>query len=140
MLKIVFDTNIIVSALLNKKGLPALLVALAIENGKLQLFYSPALMAEYERVLKREKFDFDPKDTKEILSKIKRAGIEVLPKKTITLITEDPEDNRILEAGEEAQADYIITGDKSHFPFDKITKPFIVTPREFVVREEARLK
>lgn len=55
MLKVVFDTNIVVSALLNEVGLPALLLDLA-TNKKIDLFYSEALMTEYEKVLKRKKF------------------------------------------------------------------------------------
>ncbi|MBU1486882.1 putative toxin-antitoxin system toxin component, PIN family [bacterium] len=55
MLKAVFDTNIIVSAAIKKEGLPALLLSLFLE-GKINLFISPPLLAEYEEVLKRPKF------------------------------------------------------------------------------------
>ncbi len=134
MLKVVFDTNVIVSALLVKQGLPALVLGLAISQ-KIQLCYSPALMAEYKEVTRRKRFKFNPKDVEEILSHIKRVGIEVFPKKTITLITKDPQDNRILEASQKAKADYIITGNRRHFPFAKFKKTKIVSPREFIERE-----
>ena len=60
MLKVVLDTNIIVSALLTDQGLPALIFDLALSQ-QIQLFYSPALMDEYGRVLHRSRFGF-PKE------------------------------------------------------------------------------
>lgn len=70
----------------------------------------------------------------------KRVGMEVFPTQTITLITKGPQDNRILEASQAAKADYIITGNKRHFPFAKFKKTRVVTPREFIEREGANIK
>jgi putative PIN family toxin of toxin-antitoxin system len=134
MLRVVLDTNIIVSALLTDQGLPALILDLAISR-RIQLFYSQALMSEYEEVLSRRRFDFPPKKVKKTLAEIKRAGIDIFPTQTIILITEDPKDNRILEASQTAQAHYIITGNRKHFPFQKFKKTRIVSPREFLERE-----
>ena len=57
MLRVVLDTNIIVSAMLLKGGVPALVLGLALDN-KIQLCYSQTLMAEYKSVLGRRKFKF----------------------------------------------------------------------------------
>jgi len=71
-----------------------------------------------------------------MLDKIKSSGIRVLPRQPLTLLTRDPQDNRILEASLEAQADYIITGNKKHFlPWTEFRKARIVTPREFIDQE-----
>lgn len=134
MLKVVFDTNIIVSALLVEEGLPALLLDLA-TNKKIQLCYSQALMIEYEEVLQREKFNLPKEKIRKALAHIRRTSIEVTPTQTITLITKDPADNRILEASQAAKADYIVTGNKKHFPFTKFKKTKIVNPREFITKE-----
>jgi len=136
MIRVVLDTNVIVSALLTDQGLPALILDLAISRN-IQLFYSQALMSEYEEVLSRRRFNFPSKKVKNTLAEIKCASIEVFPTQTIALITEDPADNRILEASQAAQADYIITGNKKHFPFPKFKRTRIVSPREFFEREEA---
>jgi hypothetical protein len=53
--KVVYDTNLIVSAALKTESLPASLVALAISR-HVRLFYSPAILEEYTDVLKRQSF------------------------------------------------------------------------------------
>ena len=138
MLKVVFDTNVIVSALLVEEGLPALLLDLAMSK-KIQLFYSPALMTEYEQVLCREKFRLPREKVRKTLEEIRRSSTEVCPRYTLTVITRDPADNRILEAGQSAKADYIITGNRRHFPFEMFGKTRVAPPREFVASEGATL-
>ena len=139
MLKVVFDTNVIVSALLTEEGLPALLLDLATDK-KIQLFYSPDLMTEYEEVLRRDKFGLPEEKIRKALDEIKQTSIEVIPTQILTILTRDPKDNRILEASQEAKADYLITGNKRHFPFTKFQKTWIVTPREFIAREGVRIE
>lgn len=138
MLRVVFDTNVVVSALLVEEGLPALLLDLAVSR-KIQLFYSPTLMAEYEAVLRREKFQLPREMIRKTLSEIRRSCIEVCPRVTVTVIDRDPADNRVLEAGQASEADYIITGNRRHFPFEMFGKTRIVSPREFITREGAAL-
>ena len=70
MLKVVFDTNVIVSAAFYQASLPALLLSLALEE-KVRLFVSPALLNEYERVLKRPRFKLAEKEIMELMDKIK---------------------------------------------------------------------
>jgi len=139
MIRVVFDTNIVVSALLNEAGLPALLLDLA-TNKKIQLFYSPALITEYEEVLKRKKFNLPQEKINKVLEEIKSSSRQVYSTETITLITRDPADNRILEVSQAAKADYIITGNKRHFPFARFKRVRIVTPREFIAREGATIR
>ena len=131
MLRVVIDTNVIVSAMLVKGCVPALVLGLALDN-KIQFYYSQALMAEYKRVLGRRKFKFRREDVDEILDKIEHTGTEVFPVGTIDFIIRDPADNRILEASQEARADYLVTGNKKHFPFAKFKKTKVVSPREFL--------
>jgi hypothetical protein len=59
-LRVVYETNVIVSAALKPGGLPASLVALAMAKA-VRLFLSPAILEEYDAVLKRPKFRLDPK-------------------------------------------------------------------------------
>ncbi len=138
MLRVVFDTNIIISALLNEEGLPALLLDLAF-SGKLQFFYSTALMREYEEVLRRKKFNLSPQKIKKALDEIKRIGIKVYPLKLICRIHKNPADNRILEVSQESDADYIITGNSRHFSFSHYKNTKIITPRKFITIEELNI-
>ncbi len=131
MLKVVFDTNVIVSAALYAKSLPALLLSLGLE-GKVRFFVSPALLHEYEAVLKRPRFKLGHGEITELMRKINRKALIVTPTKRLKILEADEPDNRILECAIEANADFIITGNKRHFPFEEFKGSKIVTPREFI--------
>jgi putative PIN family toxin of toxin-antitoxin system len=131
MLKVVFDTNVIVSAALYEKSLPALLLSLGLED-KVRFFVSPALLNEYEAVLKRPRFKLGHKEITELMEKIHRKALIVTPAKRLKIIKEDEPDNRVLECAIKANADFIITGNKRHFPFEEFKGSKIVTPREFI--------
>jgi putative PIN family toxin of toxin-antitoxin system len=57
VIKAVYDTNVIVSGLLNSEGIPAFLLDIATQR-EITLFISPEILQEYEGVLLRPKFDF----------------------------------------------------------------------------------
>jgi hypothetical protein len=131
MLKVVFDTNVIISAALFEKSLPALLLSLGLED-KIRFFASPALLDEYEAVLKRPRFKLNQKQIAELMGKINRKASIVTPTKRLKIVKVDEPDNRILESAMKAKADFIITGNKRHFPFEEFEGSRIVTPREFI--------
>ncbi|MBI4596357.1 MAG: putative toxin-antitoxin system toxin component, PIN family [Candidatus Tectomicrobia bacterium] len=130
MLKVVFDTNVIISAALTEEGLPALLLSLTL-GGKVSPFISPALIKEYQMVLDRPRFKFDPEEVKGLIEKINQKATLVQPTETLSILNDEP-DNRILECALKAKADFIITGNKKHFPFTEFKGIEIVTPREFI--------
>ena len=131
MLRVVFDTHVIVSAALYEKSLPALLLSLGLE-GKVRFFISPALLNEYETVLKRPRFKLGHKETAELIEKIKQKAVMVTPTKELRILEADETDNRILECAAKAKADFVITGNKRHFPFEEFKGIKILTPREFI--------
>ena len=131
MLKVVFDTNVIISAALFEKSLPALLLSLGLED-KIRFIASPALLDEYEAVLKRPRFKLNQKQIAELMGKINRKASIVTPTKRLKIVKADEPDNRILESAVEAKADFIITGNKRHFPFEEFKGSKLVTPREFI--------
>jgi putative PIN family toxin of toxin-antitoxin system len=131
MLRVVFDTNVIVSAALYEKSLPALLLSLGLEN-KVRFFVSPALLNEYEAVLKRPRFKLGQRQITELMGNINRKALIVSPTKRLNILKTDEPDNRVLECAIKAKADFIITGNKRHFPFEEFKGSKIVTPREFI--------
>ena len=62
-------------------------------------------------VLQRSKFDYSPEMIQVIITELTGVADFVNPSKTIKVVLEDPENNRILECAVEAKANYIITGD-----------------------------
>ena len=131
MLKVIFDTNVIVSAALHEESLPALLLSLGLE-GKVRFFVSPALLNEYETVLKRPRFKLGHQETADLIEKIKQKAVMVTPTRELEILKEDETDNRILECAAKAKVDFVITGNKRHFPFEDFKGSKIVTPREFI--------
>src|SRR5262249_5042390 len=107
MIRIVLDTNVIVSAHLQEEGLEAAVFLLALA-GRITLCVSQPILAEYEGVLSRRKFSLDPHRVTRSLKQIRRASRRVRPTRTLAECP-DPEDNRFLECAEAARADYLIT-------------------------------
>ena len=129
LLKTVLDTNVVVSAHLEPDGLPRRIFQLALAQ-KFQLYISSEIFREYEDVLYRDKFGFDPATVAKSLQAIKNAAITVSPRRSLS-VSRDPDDNRFLECAEAANADYLVTGNKRHFPQTFATTR-IVAAREFV--------
>jgi len=131
-LKVVIDTNILVSAILNPKGPSAKIVSTILE-GIIKLCISPAIYEEYHQVLNYERFKFDSKKVKRFLSALKNVAQWFTPTKKVIKIIKDDSDNRFLECAETAEANFVITGNRNHFNFDRFGTSFILSPGEFWV-------
>lgn len=130
MIKVVLDTNIIVSAIVFG-GKPRDIINL-IQEGKVHAFISSFILYELEEVLTK-KFDFNDEKLKDANDLVKKDFIIVSPKSTLDIIKNYPLDNKILEVAVEAKADYLITGDKKHIlKLKKIKQTKIVSAEEFL--------
>ena len=109
MLRVVLDTNVLISAILFG-GKPREILEKAI-RAEFRLCISEPILEELKGVLQRSKFDYPPEIIQAILTELTGIADFVNPSKTIDVVLEDPEDNRILECAVEAGANYIITGD-----------------------------
>ena len=125
----VYDTNVIVSAVLKPGSIPASLVALAMK-GSVRLFLSPDILEEYREVLKRPRFGFHPDTVAIFLRELEQTAIMVSPAKRVAHAL-DEADNRFLECAEEARANYLVTGNRKDFPFAEFAGAKIVSPAEF---------
>ena len=129
MIRVVLDTNVVVSAYLNPDGLPFFITKLALSR-IIQLCSSEPILAEYEELLQRKSYPLDRRLGKLLLVKLRAASIVVKPAGHLSE-TSDPDDNIFLECAQASKAEYIITGNSGHFPASwKYTK--IVTPRGFI--------
>jgi len=130
MIRVVIDTNVVVSANLVDEGPSAAVLSLAIDK-KIRMYVSAAVLAEYEEVLHRPRLKFAPKRIEDSLADIRDAAELVQPIRNIKEIKRDEPDNRFLECADAAGAEYIITGNIKHFPrvFENIQ---IVTPPQFL--------
>jgi putative PIN family toxin of toxin-antitoxin system len=124
-MKIVLDTNIIVSAFLNPKGIPGEIVSMVLSK-KMEICYDNKILAEYTEVLIRSKFDFEKELVNDFLKFIKAHGEYVLAEPQKIIFT-DEDDKKFYDVLKSSDASYIITGNKKHYPKEKN----ILSPREF---------
>jgi putative PIN family toxin of toxin-antitoxin system len=131
MIRVVLDTNVIVSALVFG-GIPRGVLELA-EARQCQFFYSEPIQTEVRRVLS-EKFDWPQTMLREALPPLWSVGQLVVPRTTIDAVPDDPDDNRILECAVEAQAQFVVSGDRHLLSLQNYKSISIVTPRQFIQR------
>lgn len=129
-LRVVFDTNIYLSAILFG-GNPRQCLNLA-RGGLIELFVSKPILWELAEKL-QSKFLWSGEETREVIEGLLVFASVVNPKKKITIIQKEPKDNRILECAQEAKADFIVSGDKKHLlslvKFDNIP---IISAKNFL--------
>ncbi len=128
-LRLVIDTNVVISAALKPEGLQRTTFILAITKPA-RLYVSQPILAEYAEVLSRPELKIRKGLRRQLLQLIRNRGNLVVPSRRLE-VSSDPDDNRFLECADAARADYLVTGNLRHFPrFWKKTK--IITPREFI--------
>lgn len=129
MIRVVIDTNILVSALLQSEGLPAAVLMFAL-CGEVALCLSEAIFAEYAEVIRRPHLKRTPDVIEGTLQSIRKLGHWVKPSVRVEECT-DPDDNVFLECAQAGNADYLVTGNKRHFP-DRWKKTKVITARELI--------
>ena len=132
-MKIVLDTNIVVSALLSPHGLPAKILNLVL-NGNVTMIYDNNILSEYIDVLGREYLKINRELVNIVLGFIEKDceyKIAVPQNKPFS----DEDDRIFYELFKSGDVDYLITGNKKHFPKEK----GIVTAREFIDIEYGRV-
>jgi len=128
-LRLVLDTNIIVSAALKRSSLQSTILTLALTKPA-RLYVSYAIMAEYGEVLARPELAIRKGLRLQILQLIKNKSFVTAPTTKLNVCA-DADDNRFLECAESCNADYVITGNLKHFPTEcKHTK--VVNSRIFL--------
>ncbi len=134
-MRIVLDTNVLVSALIAKEGPPGLLLA-AVRRGDFTLVSSTYQIEELREVLGRDRLKpyIRPEEASDLLYNLESLGVVVSELPNVD-ISPDPKDAPILATGIAGQADLIVSGDKKDMlALDHIGDIPIVTPREAVTR------
>lgn len=111
-MRVVFDTNIYISALLFPGSYPEFILDRALQ-GDFDLYISNFVLEEFSRIL-RAKFKLSSRQIEKYLRHLKAFTITVKTKSKINIIKESKDDNRILELAIDAKAAYLVTGDKKH--------------------------
>jgi len=115
-MRVVADTNVLVSALM-RIGTPPARLFDACLDGLFELVFTPDTLQELRLVLVRphiaKVLRFSPRRVLAIIQQIEQTAIVVTPAKKLNVIKKDPSDNRVIEAAVFGGAKYVISGDKA---------------------------
>ncbi|MBM3283611.1 putative toxin-antitoxin system toxin component, PIN family [Candidatus Gottesmanbacteria bacterium] len=128
-LKVVKDTNIYLSGIIfggNSRHILDILI-----EKKIIGIASPAILLEISQKLEK-KFKWGKEQILITIKTIGKTATIIRPKKRLNIVTTDKNDNKIIEAGVEGRADYIITGDRHLLRIKKYGNIKIVSPAEFL--------
>ncbi|MDH3403739.1 MAG: putative toxin-antitoxin system toxin component, PIN family [Acidobacteriota bacterium] len=129
-MKIVLDTNVLVSGLLRPAGPSGLIVRL-VAAGDLVLCHDARILGEYAEVLRRERFCFDPDRVDTLMAQIRAEGVPVAARPLTTRLP-DADDEPFLEIAIAARARCLVTGNLRHYPPAARLGVEVLAPRAFV--------
>ena len=138
--RIVIDTNVLVSAVLNPHGKPAAILD-AVIDGDLNLIFSSAMLEEARRVfsypkiqkiLKQNKISL--KEVKNYIDRLNKTAIIVPGQTKLDVIKDDPDDNIVLACAQEGKANYIVSGDQHLTSLKTYQTIEIVSPAVFLLQ------
>ncbi len=129
-MRIVLDTNVLVSALLKTHSQAARILRLILQ-GEMELVANNRILSEYEEVLARPKFNLPAREVKTVME-ILRLRCLLAPEASINLDLPDKDDAPFVEAALSGRADCLVTGNKKHYPAKCCRGIKILSPREFL--------
>jgi len=138
MLRVVIDTNVLVSSVISKKGAPAFLIQ-AWSEGLFNLVISEAIITEIERVLSehslKQVFNISNDQITRLVELLRRNSILVPGSAAVAgAVPADPTDEMFIAAALDGNADVIVSGDKDLLEIESFQGVAILTPRQFLDR------
>ncbi len=129
-MRIVLDTNVLVSALLSPFGPPARILGLVMA-GAVSCCVDARILAEYDDVTHRPRLSIDSSKADDVLEELRRSGLSVgsfpLPRPL-----PDQDDDQFVEVGLAGGAQCLVTGNRAHFPDDRCLGLPVLSPAELV--------
>ena len=133
MMRVVADTNVFISALMFG-GLPGRFLDLALSR-RFNLATSKALLDELDEKL-RGKFAVSERDALAIRAKLEGHANLVDPNFELNIVSDDPDDNRVLEYAVAGKANFIVSGDRHLLRIGFYEGIAIFTVRQFLETPE----
>ncbi|MDF1543274.1 MAG: putative toxin-antitoxin system toxin component, PIN family [Anaerosomatales bacterium] len=131
-MRIVLDTNVLVSGLLSPFGPPGEIVRL-VSSGAVMLCLDARILAEYDEVLVRPRFGFDEDSVAALLDYLDFAS-ETVAAEPLSVRLPDRDDEPFLEVALACRADCLVTGNLAHFPENARAGVAVLSPAEFIER------
>jgi putative PIN family toxin of toxin-antitoxin system len=131
-LRLVLDTNVLISAFVFPGGAPEDVYRLTIERA-VELVTSPPLLAEFGRILS-DKFGWESTVAEQAVAQVARVATVARPSGKVRVVLDDPTDDRVLEASAEGGAEVIVSGDRHLLRLQTWEGIAILKPADFLVR------
>jgi hypothetical protein len=135
-MRIVLDTNVLVSAFISKVGHSAKILDLISMLEGVQLVLSEPILEEFKDVLFREevkiRFEYSARDIESFTQAIRSISEIVKIKSNFKVVKEDPKDDVVLNTAYDGKADYIVSGDHHLQKIKKFKGIKIVNPKQMV--------
>ena len=128
MLRVVLDTNVLVSAIISD-GKSRELLRRGIAN-QFSIITSDLILKELVSVLNRPKFKATREEINRIISALMKSAEIVVVKSKLEAVKQDPKDNIIIETAYDGKADIIVSGDKHLLALKKFEGIKIVSVEE----------
>lgn len=132
-MKVVLDTNILVSAFIVKNGNPAKILR---SIDKIELTTSQEILKETEEVLQRKhikkKYRVTNKQITDYVANLKQICALVKPTSIDKVVKDDPDDDIVLAVAQQAKANYIVSGDPHLTKLKEYEHITILTPAQFL--------
>ena len=128
-MRVVLDTNVVVSGLLRPDGVPGLVVDYLF-SGAFRALYDDRILGEYREVLARPRLDIAREDAAEVLAYLEANGVAVRAR-PLSLALPDPDDLPFIEVAVAGNAAAVVTGNLAHFPAEVLPVP-VWSPRVFL--------
>jgi putative PIN family toxin of toxin-antitoxin system len=135
MLKVVLDTNVIISGTIMDHGV-SFQILKSWENGEFILIISEPILQEIDRVFHyshiKDKRGLSEEHIKDVLYALKTYSLNTSTETKIEAISDDPDDDKFIVAAVEGEADYIVSGDRHLRGIEHYHGIRVISPAEFM--------
>jgi putative PIN family toxin of toxin-antitoxin system len=140
VIRVVFDTNVLVSYLLTHRPPIATLIDVHLEREDIVPVTAPELLKELDRVLqvpKLQRYYVEEERTRFVALLMVLSEVVELPE-TIPQMCRDPDDDRVIACAVAGNADVIVSGDDDLLVLEQVGEIPILSPADLLARIEKR--
>lgn len=133
-MKLVLDTNVLISATLWDNSVSHKLLIKLIENN-VELFTTLEILNEYKKAVMRD-FQYNEEEVDKIIEKLLSFMKLIETSGKIEIVKEDPDDNKILECAKDSYSKYILSYDNHLLKIKEFESIKILKPDDFIIQDK----
>ena len=135
-MRVTLDTNVLVSAFISKRGVPAEILDFIATFEEVHLVLSEGILEEFSSVMKRtevrERFGYSQQQIAKFRQAIRDVAEIVEVESELALVKDDPADDIVVNTAIDGRVDYVVSGDRHLLKLERFRGTVFVSPREFL--------